>query len=137
MESLLDLRSLGVARTGDANHETKYLIADREIRIEVEDVPQRRGGVKYAIDQQANPKTIVITPGGLFGEGCLIAGQIGTASDDTDSIALYELFHREFKSRFKKVKSYLVGAEARALLDKGWRLTSSIKAPIDYDLRAR
>ena len=135
LESLLDAPNLGSVTVGDANHEPGYLVATRGITIEVRPVPQRRGGVKYAVDQLTNPKTIAFRPGGTFGATCLIAGQVGTASDDPSSLELFQLFSKQTRHRFTKIKSFYVGKEAGELLNKGWRLTANAKSPALYDLK--
>lgn len=135
MESLLGVSNLGSVAVGDANHEPAYLVARRGVPIEVQPVPQRRGGVKYSLDQLANPKTIAFRTGGTFGETCLIAGQVGTASDDSGSLELFKLFSKQIRHRFTKVKSFYVGREAGKLFDNGWRLTANPKAPSLYDLK--
>lgn len=135
VESLADARDLGSVASGDPNHEAKYLVADRDTTIKIEIIPQRRGGVKYALDQRANPKTIAFQPAGRFEEGVLIAGHVSTISGDPDSSTLFRLFGNELQRQCSKVKSYYVGEEAEALLDRGWRLTSNAKSPTLYDLR--
>jgi hypothetical protein len=132
--TLLD-SNLGIAVNGDNVHEARYLVADRKTVIEIEIVPQYGGGTKYAIgSQKINPKTIVFRPGGVFNERCVIAGQAGTISEEPTSLALLQLFSKEIKRQFDKIKSFFVGKEAGELLDKGWRLTSSVKSPPLYDL---
>jgi len=135
MESLLGVSNLGSVAVGDANHEPAYLVARRGIPIEVRPAPQRRGGVKYAMDQLANPETIAFRTGGAFGETCLIAGQVGTASDHPSSLELFKLFSKQIRHRFTKIKSFYVGREAGELFGKGWRLTANAKAPSLYDLK--
>lgn len=134
-ESLLDEPDIGTLTSGDPNHERRFLIADREVSISVREVPQRRGGVKYAVDQQSNPKTVAFVPGGSFGPSFLLAGQVGTISADPSSINLYESIRSEIRRMFTKIKTAYVGPEAEALLDAGWRLTASSKTPAIYDLK--
>jgi hypothetical protein len=133
--SLLGTPSIGTVRFADASNETRYLVAHRDLPIEIRTVPQRAGGVKFAIDQQANPQTIGFQPSGEFGEKCLIAGQVGTVSDHRNSLDLFREFSREFQRQFTKIKSYYVGKDALELLKKGWRLTSNAKSPPLYDLK--
>ncbi len=135
LQSLLDDRNLGQVAVGSNNLAVSYLVAIREVAIEVRSVPQRNGGVKYAVDQRANPKAISFRPGGAFGEGCLIDGQMGTVSDDSSSLALFQLFGKEIRRQLPKIKSFHVGKEASELLDKGWRLTQDTTAPPLYDLK--
>ncbi len=133
--SLLGAPNLGHLAAGDHNQGPCYLVASREISIDVRPVPQRRGGTKYAVDQQENPKTIAFRPSGVFGENCLIDGQVGTISDDPNSLELFQLFLKEMRRQFTKVKEFYVGKEAGELLDKGWRLTGNAKSPTLYDLK--
>jgi len=113
---------------------TNYLIADRDLVIEVRVVPQKGGGQKYAVDQQSNPKTIVFCPGGMIEDRCLLAGQIGTISNTQTSLEFFKLFSSEMSKQFSKIKSYYVGEEATRLLDNGVRLTGNPKSPVLYDL---
>jgi len=126
---------LGVALYGDQSHEPTYLVGERGCLINVRPVPQHGGGTKYVIDQQINPKTVVFRSGGVFKNQCVIAGYIGTISEDPVSNDLFRLFNKEIKRQFEKIKSYYVGKEAAELLVKGWRLTTSADSPEIYDLK--
>ena len=117
------------------NSEINYLVADHDLFIETRVVPQRKGGEKFAVDQLANQKTVVLRPGGRIEDSCLVAGQIGTASEDPISLQIYKLFLTEIRSQFNKIKSYYVGPEASCLLDEGVRLTTNPKASKVYDLK--
>jgi hypothetical protein len=50
--TLLSDANLGIATTGDNNHETRYLVADQRESIKIESVPQYGGGTKYAIGRR-------------------------------------------------------------------------------------
>ncbi|UPK06938.1 hypothetical protein [Bradyrhizobium sp. 170] len=134
-QSLLDVANLDGLAVDHTNHQPRYLISDLGIPIEVRPVAQRTGEIKYAVDQLANPKTVALQPGGAFGESCLIAGQMGTASDEASSLELFQSFSKRIWHQFAKVKSFYVGKEAGELLDKGWRLTTNAKSPATYDLK--
>lgn len=135
MPSLLVATNLGKPGVADANQSPAYLVAPCETSIEARPVPQRGGGSKYALDQLANPTAIAFRPGGSCGEQCLIAGQVGTASDHASSLELFHAFTKELRRQFTKIKSFYVGKEAGELLDKGWRLTNNAKSPALYDLK--
>lgn len=134
LQSLLTISGLGGLDVGDINQAEGYLIAPRDHPIVARSVPQRRGGVRYAVDQVSNPATIVIRPGGSFSDQCLIASQVGTLSDDPVSLDLYRAFSSVIRRHFSKIGSYFVGPQAADLLDQGWRLTSNVKSPPIYDL---
>ena len=135
VNSLLGAPNLGYLPVGDHNQGPCYLVASREISIYARPVPQRRGGTKYAVDQEQNRKTIAFRPSGAFGDNCLIDGQVGTISDDPSSLELFQLFRKEMRRQFSKVNEFYVGKEAGELLDKGWRLTANAKSPALYDLK--
>lgn len=135
IHSLLNVPSLGRLSVGDHNQGPCYLIFNQGLPINVRAVPQRRGGIKYAVDQQGNQKTISFRPSGTFGENCLIDGQVGTISSDPCSLELFRSVCKEIKRQYMKINEFYVGKEARELLDKGWRLTANVKSPARYDLR--
>jgi hypothetical protein len=135
MLSLARAPGLGLAPTGNTVLEPTYLVAARALPIEVRPVEQRKGGVKYAVDQAVNPRTIAFHPGGVFEEGCLISGVVSTASPDPASLELMKVFIKELRKRFTKVNAFHVGPRALELLDKGWRLTPTARAPREVDLR--
>ena len=101
----------------------------------VRPVPQRRGDIKYAVDQAANQQTITFQPRGIFDDSCLIAGQAGTISDATKSLELFRAFSKTMRNQFSKIQSFYVGEEACDLFEKGWRLASDSRSPALFDLR--
>ncbi|MEW6536851.1 MAG: hypothetical protein AB1454_14670 [Candidatus Auribacterota bacterium] len=113
---------------------SNYLVADYDLVIKVRSVPQKKGGKKFAIDQLENPKTVGLHLGGLIENHRLVAGQIGTATEDKTSLEIYKLLAKEIRKEFEKIKSYYVGKEASCLLDEGTRLTATKKSPQEYDL---
>jgi hypothetical protein len=61
--SLLDDPNFGLASFGDWNHINRHLILSKNTKLNVRDVPQRKGGIKYAVDQMLNPKSLEIKLG--------------------------------------------------------------------------
>jgi hypothetical protein len=111
-----------------------YVIIDRGARVEIRAVPQRAGGVRYAVDQLANSTTLGLQLGGLINEQHLLASQIGTVSEHQVSIELFMLFAKAIRKNFEKIQSYYVGPQAVLMLDRGARLSSTTKSPPPYDL---
>lgn len=134
LPSLLNTPNLGRATNGASNLEIGYLVVDKSENVGIRKVRQRRGGMKYAIDQVANPKSVAFAPGGVFNNTTLIAGHVGSASVHPVSLELFQLFAREIRQQFQLVKSFYVGKEAREWLNSGQRLTTSVKSPTVYDL---
>ena len=111
-----------------------YLIINRDHAVAVRNVPQRLGGEKFAIDQLANPDSVMLVIGGMIGENRLVSGQISTVAAESNSTELYAEFTKAIRTQFEKIKSYYVGPEASRLLDAGGRLTPTRKSPKEYDL---
>lgn len=132
--SLLEVDQLGINTTGDHTRADHYLVVGATVEVKMRAVPQRKGGVHYFVN--IDPTSITFWPGGLYEKRCLISGDIGTASDDPDSIKLYREFTRAVTKGFKKVGNYYVGPEALRFLDQGVRLiTMGIDEPVEYDLK--
>lgn len=87
--SIFDVSNLRVANVGDWNLCLNLLVIGKDDSVKFREVPQRKGGIKYAIDQMINPRSIVLKTGGVFKEGVLVAGAIGTISDDIYSNTLF------------------------------------------------
>jgi hypothetical protein len=135
--SLLGARDLGVASAGETHMAATYLVVNRGSQVRFRPIEQRKGGVRYAVDQLENPESIVFRPGGTYGESTIIAGQVGTGSERSEALELYRTFEREIRRRFSKIRSFYVGRNAAELLDKGWRLTVNEKSPQLYDLQRK
>ncbi len=131
------LPALGVAKAGDSNLEPTFLVFPDGAKLEVRAVPQRRGGIKYAVDQMVNPGTVVIRPGGKYLDSALIAGMVGTVHHDKQAETLIRAFSASLKRDFTTVKSYVVGSEARKMLASGVRLTKSLHASREFDLSVK
>ncbi len=116
-----------------AQHES-YLIISEGRNITANEVPQRQGGISYAIDQSQNPDSIDFKTGGFYNPTILLPGQMGTISSSCESLKLFEIFERTISKHFNKVMAYYLGAEALEVLDKGCRLTASVKGSSIYDL---
>ena len=111
------------------------LIADVPTEFVLRSVPQRRGGVRYAVDQKQNPDSVSLLPGGQFDEQTILAGNFGTCTDSSASLALIKLITETTKGKWAKIKSYAVGPEAAKILDSGGRLTANLHSPRVYDLQ--
>jgi len=133
--SCLQLPNLGTAASGDQNLEPFWLITDATANIQFEVVPQRRGGTRFGIDPGTNPASVVLWPGGRFDNSCIVAGKISTTMANSVSMQLMNLFTREIKRRFKRIRSFFVGPDAENLLDAGYRLAHSAQSPVECDLR--
>ncbi len=113
---------------------TSYLAFDKGLSIAVRSVPQRNGGIKFAVDPMENIHTMVLHIGGHNNHSRLIAGAISVATGSQVGEGIYSLFAKEIRRKFEKIRSYYVGPEALKLFDDGIRLTPTAKSPEAYDL---
>jgi hypothetical protein len=126
---------LGVIHV-DASHKgLSLLIADDATSFAYEIVPQRRGGVRYAVDQKENPDTIDLIPGGQFDDRTILAGRFGTCTDSPMSASLFNVVGRVARKKWPRIKGNFVSSEALAILDGGGRLTDDLRSPREYDLQ--
>jgi hypothetical protein len=131
-----EMQNLGISATGNHLTDKTFLLHDVSATIVAREVPQRRGGVKYSIDQQKNSRTVGLKSGGAFGEKIVIAGQLGQGTGDSFSDEPAARLLRELRKQFKKINSYYVGPYADAILKSGGRLTINVAASTEYDLKS-
>jgi hypothetical protein len=130
-----EIKDLGIMSVGDQNQSRLYLLIAPDDEPKTRVVEQRNGAAKIFYDQISHPKSVSFRAGGLLNNSpCVIAGQVGTVSDDEWSIALHKVISLSIKARFTKIKSFYVSCEVVKKLDEGYRLTGNIKSPAEYDL---
>jgi hypothetical protein len=133
--SYVDIPDFGTARHPTSVANSAYLVAPQGATVHVEDVPQRRGGVFYAISQLLNQDTIVFGPGGRHQDDIILYGTIGTVSDSPMSKGLYDFFTRPFRERFKRTGAFFLGPEALDFARIDGRLALSASTPPEHDLK--
>jgi hypothetical protein len=111
-----------------------YLVMPVSTPINVRSVPQRTGGVSFAIDQLENPDSTTLTHGGFHSPDVLISGRVATVSVTPTGKKLQSAFSRAIAKQFTRVKAFYVGPEAYNCLQQGCRLTFNVDAPPEYDL---
>src|SRR6266576_168053 len=112
----------------------QYLVIAAGASVVVREVSQKAGGVLYAIDQQANPDSIIIQPGGLYPPDVILHGRVGTASSAPFAVQLQRAFSTAIAKMFEHIRAFYVGPEAREFWRRGYRLTPSAQSPREYDL---
>jgi hypothetical protein len=133
-ETARAIPALGTASAGDLNHIPHFMVMPFGHEVTPETVAQRGGGVRYIIRHVDHPGSITFVSGGQFGGDVLISGEFGTSFASGGSRELFRKARTAVRREFLHVKSYWVGPEATALWRTGWRLTSSVRSPREYDL---
>jgi hypothetical protein len=133
-DSIFEYKKLGIVENGDWNHTTTFLILPYDYNLEIREVMQKTGGLMYAVDQMINPYSIIIKTSGIFKDGVLVAGSIGTISEDSISLRLFKSLSKIFKKQFKKTTEFYIGTEAKEKSISGWRLVTDDRLPKEYDI---
>ncbi|HOA73342.1 MAG TPA: hypothetical protein PLS23_17500 [Phycisphaerae bacterium] len=106
-----DIPNLGNIEAPNRLQGRILLVAGVDVQFAMRAVPQRRGGVKFALDQKLNPDTVSLLPSGQFDEHTVVAGNFGTCTDPPAPLALLGRLNRIAKKKWKRTKSYLVSLQ--------------------------
>lgn len=129
-----DIETLGVNLCGDHQSES-YLVLDRDIDLKIREVPQVRGGIKYAIDQLENGASVVLWPGGMYKQDYLIIGHLATISNERVSLELFKDIRKNLIKGFKKSRGCYIGPEALKLYGEIRFITMHINQSTEYDFK--
>jgi len=134
--SIFDVSNIGYTQSGDWNRVDTYLVLKKETKLNIEIIPQKNGGTKFAVDQLYNPESIELKLGGIHKDikNVLVAGRIATVSEEITSLELYKIFTTNFRKKFKKIGAFYVGEFAKEKLKSCWRLVTDVNSPKEYDL---
>lgn len=133
-DSALEIEELGYNKSGDGLAQS-YLVLEKSEHLNIRRVPQQRGGVKFAIDQQENSDALRFSPGGLYGDGFIIFGSITTMSTSEVGLKFSREYTRTLTKGFFKVERYYVGPEAKELSSQRRLITINIRQSPEYDLK--
>ena len=134
--SYRDIPDLGRALHRSAVANRRYLISPKGTVLHTRDVPQRSGGVLFAVDLMLNEESIAFSPGGRYGHDVLLYGMVGTLLQPVAaSKSLYAFVAKGFRQNFKKIREYFVGKEALDLMGSGVRLAMDATSPPEFDLK--
>lgn len=135
-ESIFDAPNVGFALADDWNLVDAYLVMKKKERLNIREVPQRAGGIRFAIDQEVNLNSIELKLGGksFKKENMIVAGRLATISSEKDSDELYKLFSKKIKKAFKYIDGFYVGKTAEEKLREGWRLVTTGKIELDLTI---
>lgn len=135
-QSIFDAPDFGFTLSGDWNRIDSYLVMPKSALLDIRDIPQKAGGIKYAVDQSVNAKSIELKVGGIYkaSENILVAGRVATISEGIFSLETFKLFSSLIRKEFKRIGTFYVGKNAEEKLRSGWRLVTNDKSPKEYDL---
>lgn len=117
-----------------------FMLMEKNREILVREVPQRKGGILYAIDPMKNPQSIELKIGGIYTkeEEVLVMSRTSYIHENPFSESIYKELTKKIKKEFKKYDFMeWVGPHAEQKLKDGWRLVQDAKRSTDYDLKYR
>jgi len=127
IDSFLDTENtIGVSLYKDWNQVDKYMIIPKTEEVEIRNVPQKRGGLKYAIDQMKNPNSIIFYSGGVYNESFIIASKIGTISQTEFSKKIFKSVSSYIKKGFQKEGAFYISDESLKKQKQGVILTTDV-----------
>ena len=132
--SAKDIAGLGVSNHSSSILSNAYLVSDRNLVITPRFVSVVTMGDMLFIDQLRNPETVVLTPGGEFGENVLLMGSVSSVGSSKNVRTMMRLL-RTCLEKCGFIKSHFVflGSNAIKFLKAGNRLTISAESPVEDD----
>lgn len=131
-----DLPNLGIA-DGESSVGCKtYLMLKDSDKLELRKITLTSGGVVWAVDQLANPDSVVICTGGNYKDVAFVRGSITSTCASPVAKKLLQLASNKLISGFTKVRTFWLGPDAYQLFRAGFRfVTAGVQSPIEYDLQ--
>ncbi len=132
-----DIPHLGYTDKGDwAASGHRFMVIPKGLTIQIREVEQEKGGIRFIIDAMKNPVNMELTVKGIYTKkaNVIVAGRAALTSNDAFSTSVYKTFLSLLKKKFKKVNGVFIGPNAEAKLREGWRLVMIENSPVEKDL---
>lgn len=131
---LEEYENFGINLSGDHQSES-FLVLERNDLLNIREVKQTNGGVKYYVDQMNNKNSIVIWPGGIYKDQYLICGHAGTINKTPESKNLLNIFKKNIKNECNvKIGRYFIGNDAMKLFKQMRFITINVNQSKEYDV---
>jgi hypothetical protein len=131
----MEIDDIGIAAGEQTALCQEFLITNFGTPVTATRVEQFDGKIRFHVDQELNPDSIVFTPAGEWKRQMIIAGLFATLSSSSQAQGLMRLVSAAIKKHFTRVKGYWVGPRALLRLRNGFRLTMAEQSPPIYNLR--
>lgn len=134
-QSYVEIPDLGVSSTDSLMGSNAYFIFPKEAKINYMPVEWPNNEIVFAFDHILNPDSVCLTPGGMWKDEAVIAGEISSIYSDGFVKQIATVFRRKMKKTFyARVGVFWIGYCAKARYLEGKRLTNSTRSPRAYDL---
>lgn len=134
-KSLMTYGDLGINKSGDHQNES-FLVIRAEDSLALNDCCLLEGGRRYFVDQLKNEQSVVLWPGGIYGDKFLVHGHVGTIHTNVTANKLYDVFQKAIKRQCNiKVNGFYISSDVLNLHRSGFRLiTINVRQSPEYDL---
>lgn len=135
-EEILDFGYIDNPYYGSSQN--SLMIMEKSNEIFVRDIPQRKGGILYAVDPMKNLQSIELRLGGIYTkkENILVVSRTAYVNENSFSESIYKELIKKIKKSFKKYDFMeWVGPNAEKKLKEGWRLVEDARRSTNYDLK--
>ncbi len=129
--------NLGHSKSGCMITDLNFFIMPKDRKVEVQEVPQKKGGIQYLVSMfdGRNHDAIYWQTGGEWEDGVVITSCIQKVGvGNKKSTELYGLFKKYVLKDFEKIKIYSASPKSATLLDSGGRLTDNFKSMRSMEL---
>ncbi|QSB26508.1 hypothetical protein [Flavobacterium sp. CLA17] len=135
-DSILQIPNLGYTEIGN-NFGINYLLIPKTASLNIEEIPQIKGGLKFTADSNSNKDSINFRFAGIYTakQNVLVESSISYLFVEKFSKDLYDFFSKKIKKEFKLIDGFYAGKEAEEKLRQGWRLVQDERRDIGYDLK--
>ena len=135
VRSYREIPDFGIAIHPTAVANPSYMMSLRGETVDSTPIPQKAGGVLFAVDQSSNSNAIFLQPGGRYGSDVILYGTVGTMSPSQQALTLYKIVSKLLRKKFSPVNEYLVGPDAFEAWNAGARLTIAVQSPPEFNLK--
>ena len=133
--SLEEYNDLGIKKSGEHQSES-FLVLEKNCNLNVREVKQFDGSVKYFVDQLQNEDSIVLWPGGIYGSQYLICGHAGTIKVSDMSKKIFGIFQKSIKRRCpNRTGRFWYSDEVKDMNSQFRLITINVNQPKEYDLK--
>lgn len=122
--SFRDIQDLGQSTSGKITAGLSLLIAGRWARVRARRVSAVGGTARFVVDQQANPRALVLEPGGVYADRSVVRGTLGANVSNARARRLLSQFENILEESTARVGGYFVGRTAAELHRSGYRLVT-------------
>jgi hypothetical protein len=121
-DSLLDIPNLGISMHGDKIRDDQYWFVKRDADLELKKIGSSTENSAYTINP-VGVGLVQFSPGGLYNQQCMIAGECAVRSADPDILLLYAQLAKFIQRGSQSVNAFWLGPEAVKLFRGSMRFT--------------